>query len=102
MKEYELEVKEGWGGATITLYVTLYPREMLEDLVAGGANNSLSVPQCKFSLSPLTSSLQHVCEPNMAVIWPTPAPNPIIKPTCLNISHWHGLPQLLKDMTMRH
>lgn len=49
---------------------------------------------------PPTCSLQNVCKPNMAFIWPTPAPNPIIKPACLNISHWLGPIQLLKAMTM--
>lgn len=72
-----------------------HAREMLEGLTARWANNSLSVPPDASSLSPPSSSLQHVCKPNMELIWPTPAPNPIIKPACLNISHWHGPFQLL-------
>lgn len=62
---------------------------MLGDLTAGSPNNSLSVPPQKLTLPP-TGSLQHVYNPNMALQWPTFAPNPIIKPACLNISRWHG------------
>ena len=77
----------------------------------GDAGRSLGQqqPLCSLSLSlselalPAPSPRQLITarlRPNMAVIWPTPAPNPIIKPTCLNIYHWHGLFQFLKDMSM--
>ena len=41
----------------------------------------------------------HELGPPTSLIWPTPAPNPIIKPACLNISHWHGPFQLLRVVT---
>lgn len=52
------------------------------------------------ALSSPAGSLEHVCKPNMALIWPAPAPNPIIKPASLNISHWYGPFNLLRDMTV--
>lgn len=65
------------------------PGEILGHLTAP-QDNSLSV------LHTTAGSLHHVCKPNMALIWPTPALNPIIKTACLNISHWHVQIQLLK------
>lgn len=76
-----------------------YLGEMLEDLRARTTNNSISVPPCERTL--LSRRLiKGLCKPNMALIWPAPAPNPIIKPARLNISHWYGPFQLLRDITM--
>lgn len=52
------------------------------------------------SLSSPSGSLERVCKPNMALIWPAPAPNPIIKTACLNTSHCYGPFQGLMDRTM--
>lgn len=88
----------GAHGAAITPWAALHPLEMLEDL---SVDNSLSVLSLSELALPTPSPQQLITarlRPNMAVIWPTPAPNPIIKPTCLNIYHWHGLFQLLETL----
>lgn len=68
-----------------------YPGEILEELTRlEPQQQSL----CSTTPTQVPLPLQHAGKPNMALIWPTPATNPIIKATCWNISHWHGSLQL--------